>query len=168
MWSCVEKKKQELTKKSGKYPKSADPKFTPKGILTNYVRYITQILPCITTYIASHKNSSAGWKKLHQRWVSCLYGNGLFQICLKVISSCTWLKYCQEIKWDCAEHKRQDLTKYTLIFPKSTLIYPIRCTTLFFQALLLMPLAIKIHQLTKKNLGLTLGQHFVDIGGKLT
>ena len=51
-------KKQELTKKSGTYPKSADPKITAKGTSTYPMRYMAQILPDVTTDIANHKNSS--------------------------------------------------------------------------------------------------------------
>ena len=57
MGLCGEKK-QELKKKSGKYPKSGDPKPTLKENLTYPKRYMTQILLGVTTYIASHKNSS--------------------------------------------------------------------------------------------------------------
>ena len=54
----MQHKKQELTKKSGTYPKSADSKITQKGTLTYRMRYMSQILPGITN-IASHKNSTA-------------------------------------------------------------------------------------------------------------
>ena len=46
-------------KKSRTYPKSADPKITPKGALTNPMRHMTEIVPGVTTDIASHENSSA-------------------------------------------------------------------------------------------------------------
>ena len=46
-------------KKSRTYPKSADPKTTPKGALTNPMRHMTEIVPGVTTDIASHENSSA-------------------------------------------------------------------------------------------------------------
>ena len=52
------KYKRELTKKSGTYPKLADPKITPKWILTYPMRYIAQILPDVSTDIASHKKLS--------------------------------------------------------------------------------------------------------------
>ena len=41
----VEHKKQELTKKSGIYPKSTDPKITSKGTLAYPRRYMVQTFP---------------------------------------------------------------------------------------------------------------------------
>ena len=57
-----EHKKQELTKKSKTYPKSADLKITRKSTLTYPMRNLAQILPGVTTDVANHKNSSADWK----------------------------------------------------------------------------------------------------------
>ena len=50
--SYVEHKKKELAKQSGTYPKSTDPKITPKWTLTYPMKYMA-------TDIANHKNSSA-------------------------------------------------------------------------------------------------------------
>ena len=58
----MEQKKEELTKQSGMYPKSADPKVIPKGTLTYPMRFMDQILPGVITDIVSHKNSSADSK----------------------------------------------------------------------------------------------------------
>ena len=55
----VERKRQELAKKSGTYPKLADPKIIPKKTLTYPMRYMAQILRGVTTDISSHKNSLA-------------------------------------------------------------------------------------------------------------
>ena len=73
-------------------------------------------------------------------------------------------------------HKRDYLRKKTLTYPKLTgpivtekvtLFYPIIYMAQFFQVLLLMLIAIKIHKLTKKS-GTNLTQHFVVLGAKLT
>ena len=60
----VEHKKQELAKKSNTYPKSADPKITPKVIFTYPMRYMAQNLPGVITDVANQKSSSADWKIL--------------------------------------------------------------------------------------------------------
>ena len=65
-----------------------------------------------------------------------------------------------EVMWSIKEN----LMKNTLTYPKSTntivtqkvtLFYPIMCMVQFIQVLLLILLAIKTHQLTKNNQGLT-------------
>ena len=53
----AEKKKKK--KKSRTYPKSADPKITPKGTLTYPMRYMAQFLSGVTSDVSNHKNLSA-------------------------------------------------------------------------------------------------------------
>ena len=55
----MEHKKLELTKKSETFPKSTDPKITPKGTLAYPMKYMSQISPNVTTDVVNHKNSSA-------------------------------------------------------------------------------------------------------------
>ena len=55
----VQRKRQMLAKKSGTYPKLADPKNIPKETLTYPMRYMAQNLRGVTTDISSHKNSLA-------------------------------------------------------------------------------------------------------------
>ena len=63
--------KTRADKKFGTYPKSADTEITLKGTLTYPMRYTAQILLGVTNDVAGH---------------------------MKASSSCTWLKYCQEIE----------------------------------------------------------------------
>ena len=58
----MEHKKLELTKKTETFPKSTDPKITPKGTLAYPMKYMSQISPDVTTDVVNHKNSSADWK----------------------------------------------------------------------------------------------------------
>ena len=55
----MEHKKQELTKKSRTYPKSADSKITPKGTLAYTIRYMVQTLPDDLIDVWGDKNTSA-------------------------------------------------------------------------------------------------------------
>ena len=63
--------KTRADKKFGTYFKSADTEITLKGTLTYPMRYTVQILLGVTNDVAGH---------------------------MKASSSCTWLKYCQEIE----------------------------------------------------------------------
>ena len=55
LWLCGSQKGR-AEKKSKTYPKSADLKITPKENLADSMRYMFQILPGVTTDVASDKN----------------------------------------------------------------------------------------------------------------
>ena len=76
---------------------------------------MAQILPDVTTDIASHKNSLADRKILELTLVQLT-----FKQWLTPSSSCIWFKYCQEIDWGYVEYERKYLTKITRTYPEST------------------------------------------------
>ena len=58
-------KKEDLTKISRTYPKSAESKITTKGTLTYLIRYMAQVISDVTTDIASQENSSGDCERPH-------------------------------------------------------------------------------------------------------
>ena len=57
----MKQKKQELRKKNGTYPKSADPKVTGNRNLTYHMKHMAQFLPDDTTEKSGTKLGSASF-----------------------------------------------------------------------------------------------------------
>ena len=80
---------------------SGELNFFCSGTLNYVIKYIIKILTGVTTDMTCQL-------RLTLYWVSFTFGYGRPQISQKVRCSCTWLNYCQEINWNCVEHKRQE------------------------------------------------------------
>ena len=137
-----------------------------RRVLTYPMRYMAQILPGVTTEIASHKNISTYPRIWDQPWNSCLLGIAWPQIYLKVSSFFTWLRSqvlsgilrrLIEFMWSI---KEKIWCKNTLTYLKSTDSLVTQKVTLF------LPYYIHVAVILGATPYKILGLHFFVLGAK--